>query len=193
MSKIMLKILYPVHIRRHRPGRLNPFPDITKRGDVEREQVTTNHRKIADTLTYTRLNVPQITQYNKADITGLDETRKEFSEKAENAPKLIITSIKLKIVVSALKEFPKFNARFDTENNEIIYKKYVHISIAVETDRSLLVPVIRDAGKLVFKSDLAVEMVTAADDLAITIHPHPTLSETLMEADEQSSGRSIHL
>lgn len=128
-------------------GQAKSLPDFTKWGEVEREQITTTRRKIADTLSYTWSNVPQVTQYDKADITGLEKTRNEFSKKAENVPKLTITSIALKIVASALKEFPKFNASFDTEKNEIIYKKYVNISVAVETDRGLLVPVIRDADK----------------------------------------------
>ena len=58
---------------------------------------------------------------------------------------MTVTSILLKVVASALREFPKFNASFDPDANEIIYKKYCHISVAVDTDRGLLVPVIRDA------------------------------------------------
>ncbi|MHC4355468.1 MAG: 2-oxo acid dehydrogenase subunit E2, partial [Planctomycetota bacterium] len=61
--------------------------------------------------------------------------------------KLTVTSILVKVVASALKTFPKFNSSVDTEANEIIFKKYYHISVAVDTDRGLLVPTIRDADK----------------------------------------------
>jgi pyruvate dehydrogenase E2 component (dihydrolipoamide acetyltransferase) len=78
----------------------------------------------------------------------LEEFRREYSGKIEQAGgKLTITSILLKVVASALKEFPKFNASLDMDRNEIIYKKYYNISVAVETDRGLLVPVIRDIDK----------------------------------------------
>ncbi len=121
------------------------LPDFTKWGDVETEKITTTRKKIADTLSYTWSNVPQVTQYDQADITNLEESRKAYTAKAEkNGVKLTVTSIALKIVAMALKEFPKFNSSFDAERNEIIYKNYYHISVAVETDRGLLVPVMRD-------------------------------------------------
>jgi pyruvate dehydrogenase E2 component (dihydrolipoamide acetyltransferase) len=124
------------------------LPDFTKWGEVERKPITTIREKIADTLSYTWSHVPQVTQYDQADITGLEESRKAHSQKGkESGPKLTVTSIAMKIASLALKEFPKFNSSFDPDRKEIIYKKYYHISVAVETDRGLLVPVVRDVDK----------------------------------------------
>ncbi len=124
------------------------LPDFSKWGNIDREAMTVTRKKIADTLSYTWSNVPQVTQYDQADITDLEEFRSEYSNKVEEAGgKLTITSILLKVGASALKEFPKFNASLDMDRGEIIYKKYYNISVAVDTDRGLLVPVIRDVDK----------------------------------------------
>jgi pyruvate dehydrogenase E2 component (dihydrolipoamide acetyltransferase) len=89
-----------------------------------------------------------VTQYDRADITDLETFRKAHAAEVEKAGgKLSITSILVKIAASALKAFPQFNASLDIERNEIIYKKYCHIAVAVDTDRGLLVPVIRDVDK----------------------------------------------
>ena len=124
------------------------LPDFAKWGEISREKFTTIRKKIADTLSYTWSNVPQVTQYDKADITFLEEFRGQYSQKVEEAGgKLTITSILLKITALALKEFPILNASLDDTKDEIIYKKYYNISVAVDTDRGLLVPVIRDVDK----------------------------------------------
>jgi pyruvate dehydrogenase E2 component (dihydrolipoamide acetyltransferase) len=129
-------------------SRSKPLPDFSKWGEIEREQITVTRRKISETLSYTWSNVPQVTQYDQADITNLEESRKLYLKKSvDNNSKLTITSIALKVAAMALKEFPKFNSSFDAEKNEIIYKKYFHVSVAVETDRGLLAPVIRDVDK----------------------------------------------
>jgi pyruvate dehydrogenase E2 component (dihydrolipoamide acetyltransferase) len=138
------------------------LPDFTKWGAVERNAMTATRKKIADTLSYTWSNVPQVSQYDHADITMLEEFRRQYSEKVEQAGgKLTITSILVKVVASALKEFPIVNASVDAERQEIIYKKYFNIAVAVDTDRGLLVPVIRDADQ---KSilELSVELTELA-------------------------------
>ena len=125
-----------------------PLPDFAKWGQIERKKVTVTREKIADTLSYTWSHIPQVTQYDHADITGLEEARKRFSGKGSpDGSKVTITSIIIKIAAMAMKEFPDFNATYDTAANEIIYKRYYHISVAVDTDRGLLVPVIRDVDK----------------------------------------------
>jgi pyruvate dehydrogenase E2 component (dihydrolipoamide acetyltransferase) len=132
-----------------RPARESrALPDFTKWGDIERKAMTATRKKIADTLSYTWSNVPQVTQYDQADITALEEFRSQYSQKVEQAGgKLTITSILLKVAASALEEFPIFNASVDEERQEIIYKKYFNVAVAVDTDRGLLVPVIRDVDK----------------------------------------------
>ncbi len=124
------------------------LPDFTKFGDIERKPLTITRKKIAENITYAWSNVPQVTQYDKADITDLQKFRVQYSEKVKQAGgKLTITSIALKVVASALKAFPKFNASLDTINEQIILKKYINIGVAVDTDRGLLVPVVRDVDK----------------------------------------------
>jgi pyruvate dehydrogenase E2 component (dihydrolipoamide acetyltransferase) len=91
---------------------------------------------------------PHVTQYDKADITELEKLRKEYGQEVAKAGgKLTMTSIILKVIASALKVFPQFNASVDMGNGEILYKKYYNIGVAVDTDRGLLVPVIKNANK----------------------------------------------
>ena len=89
--------------------------------------------------------IPQVTGFDKADITDLEVWRKKYGKKAEAAGgKLTPTAIVLKIAAAALRKFPIFNTSFDAGANEIIYKHYCHIGVAVDTPRGLLVPVVRD-------------------------------------------------
>ncbi|MEQ9618670.1 MAG: dihydrolipoamide acetyltransferase family protein [Deltaproteobacteria bacterium] len=121
--------------------------DKDKWGDVERIAMSRVRRLTAERLTEA-WKAPHVTQHDKADITELEKLRKHYgSEVAEAGGKLTMTSIILKVIASALKVFPQFNATVDMENEEIIYKKYINIGVAVDTDRGLLVPVIRDADK----------------------------------------------
>jgi pyruvate dehydrogenase E2 component (dihydrolipoamide acetyltransferase) len=102
-------------------------------------------RKTAEHLTEAWSVIPHVTQFDKADVSELEELRKRFAPKAEMAGgKMTMTAIALKVVASALKAFPQFNASIDLEKQEIIYKRYVNIGVAVDTDRGLLVPVLRD-------------------------------------------------
>jgi pyruvate dehydrogenase E2 component (dihydrolipoamide acetyltransferase) len=90
--------------------------------------------------------VPHVTQFDLADITALEELRKRFAKQVEAAGgTLTVTAIAVKVVAAALHAFPQFNSSIDLGANEIILKKYVNVGIAVDTDRGLLVPVIRDA------------------------------------------------
>ena len=85
--------------------------------------------------------IPHVTQFDQADITELEKIRKQHSTKER---KLTVTPFILKVLASALKEFPQFNASIDMASNEIIYKQFIHIGVAIDTDRGLLVPIIRD-------------------------------------------------
>jgi pyruvate dehydrogenase E2 component (dihydrolipoamide acetyltransferase) len=139
------------------------LPDFTKWGDLERKAMTATRRKIADTLSYTWSNVPQVTQYDQANISALEEFRSQYSQKVEQAGgKLTITSILLRVVALALREFPIFNTSVDAEREEIIYKNYFNVAIAVDTDRGLLVPVVRDVDKKNIL-ELSVELTQLAE------------------------------
>ncbi len=125
-----------------------PLPDFSKWGEVERQTMSNVRQKTAKHLGYAWATVAHVTQFDKADITDLEKFRKQYGKRAEAAGgKLTATAILLKICSAALKVFPQFNASIDMTRNEIIYKKYYNIGIAVDTDRGLLVPVIRDVNR----------------------------------------------
>ncbi len=124
------------------------LPDFQKWGEIERQPMSNIRRKTAEHLSYAWGTIPHVTQFDKADITNLEKFRKENSEKVvEAGGKLTVTAILLKVISSAIKTFPQFNSSVDMEKNEIVYKKFVNIGVAVDTDRGLLVPVIRDVDK----------------------------------------------
>jgi pyruvate dehydrogenase E2 component (dihydrolipoamide acetyltransferase) len=125
-----------------------PLPDFAKWGDVERKPMSNIRRKTAEHLGHAWSVIPHVTQHDKADITSLEELRKQYAPQAEKAGgKLTITAIALKIVAGALQRFPQFNASADMANGEIVYKKFVNVGVAADTDRGLLVPVIRDVDR----------------------------------------------
>jgi pyruvate dehydrogenase E2 component (dihydrolipoamide acetyltransferase) len=151
------------------------LPDFTKWGEVERKPMSNIRRKTAEHLARAWNTIPHVTQHYKADITALEALRKQYGAQAERAGgKLTVTAIALKIVETALRRFPQFNASIDVERSEIIYKKSVHIGVAVDTDRGLLVPVIRDvdrkgviqlAGELAKASEKARAGKLSLDDM----------------------------
>jgi pyruvate dehydrogenase E2 component (dihydrolipoamide acetyltransferase) len=135
-----------------------PLPDFTKWGEVERKPISNVRRKTAEHVSLSWRTIPHVTQYDKADITRLEQARKLHGRKVEAAGgKLTVTAIMVKVVASALNVFPQFNASIDLLNKEIIYKQYCHIGVAVDTDRGLLVPVIRDVDQKNIM-DLSVEL-----------------------------------
>jgi pyruvate dehydrogenase E2 component (dihydrolipoamide acetyltransferase) len=138
------------------------LPDFSKWGDIERTPMRSVRRSTAEHLTQA-WTIPHVTQYDKVDITELDKLRQRYSKEAENAGgKLTVTAIALKVIASALKRFPQFAASIDTAREEIIYKRYYHIGVAVDTERGLLVPVIRDVDKKGIVH-LAVELAQASE------------------------------
>jgi len=124
------------------------LPDFTQWGKIERVSIRGVRRKTAEHLWEAWHTVPHVTQNDKADITELEQLRARFAPRAQEAGgKMTVTAIALKVCASALKIFPQFNASIDLPKEEIIYKQYVNIGVAVDTDRGLLVPVIRDVDK----------------------------------------------
>lgn len=124
------------------------LPDFSKWGEIERQSMSNIRRKTAEHLSFAWATIPHVTQFDKADITELEKLRKQFGKQVEGAGgKLTVTGILVKVIASAMKVFPQFNSSVDMEKSEIIYKKYVNIGIAVDTEKGLLVPVIRDADK----------------------------------------------
>jgi pyruvate dehydrogenase E2 component (dihydrolipoamide acetyltransferase) len=124
------------------------LPDFTRWGTVERQPMRAVRRKTAEHLSAAWATIPHVTQCDLADITGLEELRKKYAKQVEAAGgNLTVTSIAVKVIAAALRAFPQFNASIDMAADEIIVKQYVNIGVAVDTDRGLLVPVIRDADR----------------------------------------------
>jgi pyruvate dehydrogenase E2 component (dihydrolipoamide acetyltransferase) len=112
-----------------------PLPDFARWGEIERKPMSNIRRKTAE-------------QHDKADITALDALRKQYGAQAEKAGgKLTMTAIALKVMAGALRKFPQLNSSVDPARSEIVYKKAIHIGVAVDTERGLLVPVIRDVDR----------------------------------------------
>ena len=124
------------------------LPDFSKWGKTERVSIRGVRRKTAEHLRQAWNTIPHVTQQDRADITELEQLRARFAPRAEEAGgKMTVTAIALKVCASALKVFPQFNASIDMAKEEIIYKQYINIGVAVDTDRGLLVPVIREVDK----------------------------------------------
>jgi pyruvate dehydrogenase E2 component (dihydrolipoamide acetyltransferase) len=139
------------------------LPDFTRFGEVRREPLTTVRRKTAEHMRLCWSTIPHVTLRLDADVTGVERVRGEYRERAERAGgKLTITAVLLKIVAAALKAHPRVNSSLDLDSGDLILKRYYHIGMAVDTDRGLLVPVIRDVDR---KSilDLAVEATELAE------------------------------
>jgi len=144
-----------------RPAR--PLPDFQKWGQVERQPWTNIRRTTAEHLSHAWTTIPHVTQFDKADVGALEELRKKFKDQVAKAGgNLTVTAMLVRVLATAVKKFPQFNASLDMERGEIVYKQYVHVGVAVDTDRGLLVPVIRDADTKNL-TEIAVELQRAAE------------------------------
>jgi len=124
------------------------LPDFSKWGEVERKPMNNVRRKTAERLGHAWVTIPHVTQHDNADITTLDALRKQYGPQAEKAGgKLTMTAIALKVAAGALRRFPQFNSSIDQARSEIVFKKSIHVGVAVDTERGLLVPVVRDADR----------------------------------------------
>jgi pyruvate dehydrogenase E2 component (dihydrolipoamide acetyltransferase) len=142
---------------------LPPLPDFSKFGPVEVKEVATIRQTIAKNLTAGWRTMPMVTQHDLADITELEAGRKRIVEAMpKGSPKITMTVLAVKACVAALKEFPHFNSSYDMNAGKLILKKYFGIGIAVDTERGLVVPVLKDADKKSIR-DLAGEVAALAE------------------------------
>jgi pyruvate dehydrogenase E2 component (dihydrolipoamide acetyltransferase) len=142
---------------------LPPLPDFAKFGPVEQKDFAQIRQTIAKNLTIGWRTMPMVTQHDLADITELEAGRKRIVEALpKGSPKITMTVLAIKACVAALKEFPHFNSSYDMNAGKLILKKYYHIGIAVDTERGLVVPVLKDADRKSIR-DLAVEVAVMAD------------------------------
>ena len=122
--------------------------DFEKWGPVSRKPVSSLRKIIAQRLHESWTSVPQVTQFDEADITGIVALRKKYVTKYEKkGASLTLTPFLIQAVVGALKKHPIFNSSLDDATEEIAFKDYYHMGIAVDTEQGLIVPVIRDVDK----------------------------------------------
>jgi pyruvate dehydrogenase E2 component (dihydrolipoamide acetyltransferase) len=122
--------------------------DFSQWGPIAKKPMSSLRKTIARRMGESWTAVPRVTQFDEADITVLDGLRKEYAEAYEKkGARLTLTSFALKAVVATLQKHPNFNTSLDEVAEEIIFKEYYHIGIAVDTEHGLMVPVIRDVDK----------------------------------------------
>jgi len=120
--------------------------DFSRYGKTELRPLSKVKRSTGQNLQRSWITVPQVTQFDEADITDLEEFRRsKLQEAAKQNIKLTYLAFLVKAAVAALKRFPEFNASLTIDGEALVLKKYFHIGMAVNTDRGLLVPVVRDA------------------------------------------------
>jgi pyruvate dehydrogenase E2 component (dihydrolipoamide acetyltransferase) len=135
------------------------LPDFARWGEIERQPLDGIRRKTAEQMSLAWSVIPHVTQHDLADVTELEAFRKEQEGRG---PKLTITAFALKAAAIALRQFAHFNASLDLQNNQLIVKRYIHIGVAVDTERGLLVPVLRDVDRKSVQQ-LAEELAAVAE------------------------------
>lgn len=122
-----------------------PLPDFSKWGNTDIQEMSLIRKKTAEHLSYAWNTIPHVTQFDKADITNFETFKTKYAKKFEkDNVKITITAVILKVLTYALKKYPQFNSSIDMETGKIIYKNYYNLGVAVDTDRGLLVPVIKN-------------------------------------------------
>jgi len=117
-------------------------------GKVEIKDIPRVKKIAAPHLINSWTTIPHVTHHDEADITEMEKFRKSLRD-LYTGEKLSITPLAfiIRAVVKALKDYPNFNSSLDLEKEKLIYKKYFHVGIAIDTPHGLMVPKIRDADK----------------------------------------------
>lgn len=119
--------------------------DFSKWGPVSPRPFSQLRQTIGRRMAENWATIPHVTQFDNADITALNALRKQHAPAYDQqGAKLTLTSFALKAVVETLKKHPIFNASLDEAKQELVFKEYFHLGLAVDTEQGLLVPVIRD-------------------------------------------------
>jgi len=125
-----------------------PSIDFSSFGEIERQPLTRIQKIAGPRLQASWINLPHVTQHDLADITGLEEKRQELKASAkERGINLTVLAFIMRACVAALREYPKANASLAEAGENLVYKKYIHLGFAADTENGLMVPVIRDADK----------------------------------------------
>jgi pyruvate dehydrogenase E2 component (dihydrolipoamide acetyltransferase) len=125
-----------------------PEIDFNQFGETETTPLSRIKKISGASLQRSWLNIPHVTQFDEADITELEKFRKQLAPEAQKRElKISLLSLLMKATVVALKQFPDFNASLDTNQENLILKKYYHIGVAADTPNGLVVLVIKDVDK----------------------------------------------
>ena len=129
-------------------GAVEGAPGQDKFGPVRVQPMSRVRKTIVGSMTRS-LTIPQLTNFDDADITELERMRKgSMTGAASGDVKLTMLPFVMKAVAMSLRQHPALNASLDLEKEEIIYKDYVNLGCAVDTERGLVVPVIRDVDQM---------------------------------------------
>lgn len=137
-----------------------PAIDFTKFGEIDIQPLNKIKKLTAANLHRSWLNVPLVTHHDESNISDLEDFRKQLNKEyaaKDKGIKLSPLAFIVKAAVHALRTYPQFNSSLEPGGENIIYKKYIHIGIAVETPNGLVVPVIRNADKMSI-SEIALAM-----------------------------------
>ena len=129
---------------------LPPWPevDFAKFGPVESQPLSRIQKLSGPYLHRNWISIPHVTHFDEADITELEAFRTAQTVETEKKGfKLTMLAFMIKACVTALKQYPQFNASLDKSGESLIVKKYYHIGVAVDTPEGLVVPVVRDADR----------------------------------------------
>ena len=134
------------------------LPDFSKFGETERKAQSNVGVKTSEAMSYSTHTIPHAWISEKADITRLEALRQQYKEEVKTAGgSLTMTAIVTKAVAVLLRQMPQFNASLDVETNEVIFKKYINIGIAVDTPAGLYVPNIKHADQKTL-TELSVDL-----------------------------------
>lgn len=140
-------------------------PDTDDFGGVRIEKMSRMRQTIARNMVQSYTTIPQLTNFDDADVTELEDMREQSQrDYSDRGIKLTTLPFLIKAVASSLRRHPVLNASVDMEQQAVIYKEYVNIGVAVDTERGLVVPVMRDADRKSI-SQIAAEL----DELATTV------------------------
>jgi pyruvate dehydrogenase E2 component (dihydrolipoamide acetyltransferase) len=135
-----------------------PLPDFSRWGPVERVPLRSVRRSTAKHMALAWSQIPHVNHQDWADVTDLELLRRRHKGAIEErGGKLTLTVFIMKAVVAALKAYPQFNTTLEPDSEEIIYKQYYHIGVAADTERGLVVPVVRDVDRKSV-AELALEL-----------------------------------
>jgi len=143
---------------------VEPMPEIdySQFGEIEIQSLTKINKLTGKFLHRNWVTVPHVTQFDEADITELEKFRKQLNEENQTGNqnrgiRITVLVFLMKALVSALKEFPRFNSSLDHTGENLVLKQYINIGVAMDTADGLVVPVIRDCGRKTL-TELAIEL-----------------------------------